>query len=734
MDHLNKIHSDISSALSKNLQAIVVSLDIEKAYDMAWVYRVIEILTELGLNGHIIHFLKNFLTNRKIHVRIGSTLSHPLELKNGFPQGSVLSTTLFLIAINPLISLMPKPIKTRAFADDISLICTGKINTITDILQDGLNKLTECCKLTGFKFSSTKSEYMVFSRLKQNPETNLSLGEIELQKTTRLKLLGITFDPKLTWKPHVQNLHAQCKKRLNILKALAANNRGASKEILTTTYKAVIRSKMDYGATIYGSAAKSTLKPLDSIQTTALRVTIGAFRTSPRLSILAESGELPLLLRRTTQILKYIANSPCYNKNNPFHNNTPSPIQPENNKSKKNYLPINDRLNILSDPMFIKVPVHKRSIHPIPPWELTEPQIDLHVYDNSFGKEHSSEQLYKDLTYEMYSKYNDYIKVFTDGSVKGGKKGCAIILNDDTYMYQLPEFTTIFSCEVIAIDKAIDIITQENIHRAIILTDSKSALEAIANTTSKDPRVKIIQSKLHQNNINRFHTVLAWVPSHQGLQGNEEADQAAKTALTEGIKVTDIAATPDEFKNLVNTYIWAQWNGIWMNTKSLLHQIRQNVWEPSPTSNNRRTQYIRLETGDMLITLSKKSIDKGQALRKAITGILQKEAEVMCKRPQETIEIRDIDDDTTKEDIQNALKTEIGETCEIPLKAIKIRKAYRGTQTATVTLPAASAQQLPEENGKIRIGWVNCQIRATKRPIHCFKCWHFGSQCKSEID
>ncbi|XP_044575253.1 uncharacterized protein LOC123259053 [Cotesia glomerata] len=139
----------------------------------------------------------------------------------------------------------------------------------------------------------------------------------------------------------------------------------------------------------------------------------------------------------------------------------------------------------------------------------------------------------------------------------------------------------------------------------------------------------------------------------------------------------------------------------------------------------------------MLITLSKKSIDKSQALQKAITDILQNEAEVICKGPQETIEIRDIDDDTTKEDIQTALKTEIGETCEIPLEAIKIRKAYRGTQTATVTLPAATAQQLLEGNGKIRIGWVKCRMRATKRPIQCFKCWHFGhfgSQCKSEID
>ncbi|CAG5100526.1 Protein of unknown function [Cotesia congregata] len=49
----------------------------------------------------------------------------------------------------------------------------------------------------------------------------------------------------------------------------------------------------------------------------------------------------------------------------------------------------------------------------------------------------------------------------------------------------------------------------------------------------------------------------------------------------------------------------------------------------------------KTKTGNMLITLSKKSIDKCQALQKAITDVLQKEAEVICKGPQEMIEIRD---------------------------------------------------------------------------------------------
>ncbi|XP_044594885.1 uncharacterized protein LOC123272252 [Cotesia glomerata] len=74
----------------------------------------------------------------------------------------------------------------------------------------------------------------------------------------------------------------------------------------------------------------------------------------------------------------------------------------------------------------------------------------------------------------------------------------------------------------------------------------------------------------------------------------------------------------------------------------------------------------------MLIALSRKNTDKGQTLRKTIADILKEVARVTCKGPQEVIVIRDVDDDTTKDDIQGALQKEAGDGCEIPLEAIKI--------------------------------------------------------------
>lgn len=141
--------------------------------------------------------------------------------------------------------------------------------------------------------------------------------------------------------------------------------------------------------------------------------------------------------------------------------------------------------------------------------------------------------------------------------------------------------------------------------------------------------------------------------------------------------------------------------------------------------------------GNMLITLSKKSTDKGLALQKTIAGALLDDAAVISKGPQEELEIRDLDEVTTQDDVQKALKEAAGDGIEILTNAIRVRAAFSRTQTARVTLPVATARKIVGENGKIRIGMVNCRIRIVRRPRPCYKCWHYGhvvAQCKSGTD
>ena len=112
---------------------------------------------------------------------------------------------------------------------------------------------------------------------------------------------------------------------------------GGDRSVLLNLYRSLVRSKLDYGSVIYGSARKSYLKCLDSIHHQGLRLALGAFRTSPIQSLYTESNEPSVFVRREKLSLQYTTKlaanprNPAYNcvfnpKYERFYNNKPTAI------------------------------------------------------------------------------------------------------------------------------------------------------------------------------------------------------------------------------------------------------------------------------------------------------------------------------------------------------------------------------------------------------------------------
>ena len=81
---------------------------------------------------------------------------------------------------------------------------------------------------------------------------------------------------------------------------------GADRIVLPRLYRALVRSKWDYGSIVYGSARRSVLKHLDPIHHQGLRIALGAFRTSPAESLHVETHEPSLTSRRLKLSLNYV--------------------------------------------------------------------------------------------------------------------------------------------------------------------------------------------------------------------------------------------------------------------------------------------------------------------------------------------------------------------------------------------------------------------------------------------
>ncbi|CAB0038639.1 unnamed protein product [Trichogramma brassicae] len=97
-----------------------------------------------------------------------------------------------------------------------------------------------------------------------------------------------------------------------------------------------------------------------------------------------------------------------------------------------------------------------------------------------------------------------------------------------------------------------------------------------------------------------------------------------------------------------------------------------------------------------------------------------------------TIEIKDLEEWATKEEVTAALDALLGVPVSKRDPVKSLQKAYAGTQVAVVALPddlAATALKLDH----VRIGWVNCRIRAREEAARCYRCWspgHVAARCK----
>ena len=136
-------------------------------------------------------------------------------------------------------------------------------------------------------------------------DPELKLENEQIKVVHEFKFLGILFDSKLSFIPHINYLSNICQKALNLLRVVSNMDWGADRKVLLRLYRSLVRSKLDYGCVVYGSARQSYLRKLDSIHNQGLRLALGAFRTSPINSLYAEANEPSLNLRRKKLSMQY---------------------------------------------------------------------------------------------------------------------------------------------------------------------------------------------------------------------------------------------------------------------------------------------------------------------------------------------------------------------------------------------------------------------------------------------
>ena len=193
----------------------------------------------------------NFLNQRVVVDGIQSDL---VTADSGVPQGTVLGPILFLLHINDLPSVISS--KVRLFADDCLVYREIKNRQGLITLQKDLNLLENRGLKWGMRFNAAKCNIMRMSR-KQTPiSTQYELSGQVLEEVKDAKYLGVTVSE---WTKHINANTTKANSKLSFLRS---NLKGCTEKLRETAYFALVRSFLEYSATVWHGMYESVTQIL----------------------------------------------------------------------------------------------------------------------------------------------------------------------------------------------------------------------------------------------------------------------------------------------------------------------------------------------------------------------------------------------------------------------------------------------------------------------------------------
>ncbi|KAG0444353.1 hypothetical protein HPB47_013890 [Ixodes persulcatus] len=226
------------------------------------------------------NYVKSFLHARTASFRIPNHKSTPFVLTEGTPQGSVLSPTLFNIAmmnLPPLLDSIPN-LKHSLYADDITLWThSGSAADQEATLQAAADIIDTYTRSTGLSCSPHKSELLIVlnarSHLADRALIKVHVGGAPVPSKNQVKILGHIFQYNGKANHTVNKLVRQISPLVHIIRRTTGKHHGLKEQELLRLIDAVILSRMLYTIP-YHSLTRTETRKLNTVLRKAYRLAL----------------------------------------------------------------------------------------------------------------------------------------------------------------------------------------------------------------------------------------------------------------------------------------------------------------------------------------------------------------------------------------------------------------------------------------------------------------------------
>jgi len=308
VDLTTALTHDLEEALEKGLEALFLTMDVQGAFDSILPNRNARRLLEQGWPRNLVRWVLDFSTNRTVKVRFEGATTDDKELICGLPQGSPVSPILFMLYMLPFLTRRKKR-RRFCYADDAGLLEIGKTTEeVAAALSHELEDALQWGRDNAVAFAPDKYELIHFTRKRDRSVPLIRVNGAPIQPKDVVRWLGVYFDPKLTFRTHVETWGSRAHKAAAHLRGLNRVMAGAPSHLTALAANACVLPIATYGAETWwqGATKPGTKDPTKTVKTRqetlvgiieetvklAARAILPVWKTTP-ISVLHRESGLP---------------------------------------------------------------------------------------------------------------------------------------------------------------------------------------------------------------------------------------------------------------------------------------------------------------------------------------------------------------------------------------------------------------------------------------------------------